>query len=90
MKTWIKPTTTSGFPVWQLPVKEDLINGKPDYVDSRTKFHCFVEGTSLCKKYFQVTDFYETEIESGEIATRPEIACKTCRDRWIREFGIIG
>ena len=71
---------------WQLPVTERLIKGLPDRVNPLAKAHFFVNYVSLCGKYFQYTDFYETDIECGEIARSPEIACKRCYKKWLKEY----
>lgn len=88
MVKYIKPMMLSGQPVWELPVREDLIYGKPDYVDQRAKYHCFLEGHSLCRKYYQNTDHFDTDIASGEILAFPAVACKTCFEKWKREFDV--
>lgn len=85
----MKNTMKSMWPVWQLPVRGRLIQGKRNWVHPRAKAHCFIGGDSLCGMYSQDTDFFETDIESGDIAMRPEIACKNCRNKWIKVFNII-
>lgn len=86
MDRYIKPTLESGNPVWELPVRERLLVGNPDWVHPRAKFHCFVYGDSLCGKYGQDTDFFETDIESREIEMCPEIACKKCLKKWKNRY----
>lgn len=88
MVKYIKPKMNSGQPVWSLPVREDARYGKRNYVDLRVKYHCFIEGNSLCKKYEQDTDFYDTDIASGEVLAFPAVACKVCFEKWKREFDI--
>lgn len=74
-------------PVWQLP--DTTERGSEDAeISPKVKYHCFVEDESLCKKYSQDTDFYETGIESGEILSNPNIACKRCRQLWIKRYGM--
>lgn len=73
-------------PVWQLPVGSETAKSENAYIPPTAKYHCFVEDTSLCKKYNQDTSYYETGIESGEILRRPEIACKRCRKIWLRRY----
>ena len=82
MKTPDKNTIKSNLPVWQLPVKERLVEGKPDYVHPLARVHCFVGGESLCKKYYQDTDFFETDVDIGTISKHPEHACQICLRRW--------
>lgn len=73
-------------PVWQLPVLSETSSNANAYIPKTAKYHCFVEGVSLCKRHAQDTDYYETGIESGEILRRPEIACKQCRKTWIQRY----
>ena len=54
----MKNTMDSMIPVWQLPVRERFLVGKPDWVHPIAKYHCFVGGKSLCGKYIQDTDFF--------------------------------
>ena len=82
-----KYTVKSGNPVWQLPVKQGNKTNH-DWIHPKAKYHCFCGGKSLCGKYYQDTDFFETDIESGEIAVRPDIACPVCRKKWMKEFAI--
>lgn len=81
----MKPTMKSGLPVWELSVHAAERNGN-GYIPKSAKYHCFSNGHSLCKRYCQDTDEYEVDIEvdieSGEILSRPEIACKVCFERW--------
>ena len=81
----MKYSVESGFPVWQLHVKQ---NNKTDHdwIHPNAKYHCFCSGKSLCEKYGQDTDYFETDISSGEILSRPDIACKICYRRWKKEF----
>ena len=74
-------------PVWQLPVSENCDGD--DGIHPNAKYHCFVDKESLCSKYMQDTDFYETDIESGEIVSNPQISCKICRRKWIKEYNIL-
>lgn len=73
-------------PVWQLPIMSETTTPETAYIQKTAKYHCFVEHASLCKRYIQDTDYYETGIESGEILRRPEIACKKCREMWLRRY----
>lgn len=76
-------------PVWQIPVQSDKLTNKNSFLNPKLKFHCFVDCYSLCGKYAQDTDFYETGIESGEILRRPEIACKKCREICMRKYNVL-
>lgn len=73
-------------PVWQLPPPSEARKNADAYIPKTVKYHCFIENVSLCKRYAQDTDYYETGIESGEILRRPEIACKKCRKMWLRRY----
>lgn len=62
---------------WQLPIVKNK-NTSYDCVPINAVFHCFVCGKSLCKKYEQDTDFYETDANEEQIANFPNNACKIC------------
>lgn len=68
--------------IWALPINENK-----EYISSNVKYHCFDDGISMCGKYFRhgVSD---TEIESGEILSNPQFACKRCYERWMKQFNI--
>lgn len=87
-KKFMKNTMDSMIPVWQLPVRERLLVGKPDWVHPLAKYHCFVGGKSLCGKYIQDTDFFETDIESGEIVPSSACRCKKCYEKWKKKYYI--
>lgn len=72
--------------VWQLPVMSETGASANAYIPKTAKYHCFIDNASLCKRYTQDTDYYETGIESGEILRKPEIACKKCRKMWLRRY----
>lgn len=84
----MKNDMDSMMPVWQLPVRERVVQGKPDWVHPLVKYHCFVGGKSMCGKYEQDTDFFETDIESGQILMFPAVACQKCLKKWKKEFDI--
>lgn len=67
-------------PVWQLPALEQV--GVP----TPAKYHCFVDGKSLCGKYTQVTDAYDEGItvESSVVLQIPQTVCKRCYKMWLR------
>jgi len=75
--------------VWALPINENK-----EYISSNVKYHCFedINGTdnaskSMCGKYIR-HDKSETEIESGEILSNPQFACKVCYRKWRKEFSL--
>lgn len=74
-------------PVWQLPVFEDGFSGS-NYVPMKAKYHCFVNGVSLCKKYHQITDVYDSGItvEGDDVAHSPGIVCKRCLTLWKKRY----
>lgn len=74
-------------PIWQLPDTTERRSADAE-ISPRVKYHCFVDGESLCKQYFQDNDFYEMRIDSGEILSNPGIACKRCRQLWIKRYGM--
>lgn len=76
----------NNLPVWQLPIMSETITSANAYIQKTAKYHCFVDNTSLCKRYTQDTSYYEVKIESGEILRRPEIACKRCQEIWLRRY----
>lgn len=73
-------------PVWQLPAPNETTMSANAYIPKTAKYHCFVRGDSLCRRHAQDTDYYELGIESGEILSRPEIACKRCFAVWKRRY----
>ena len=52
------------------------------------KYHYFENNESFCKAYRMETDYFDTEIESGQIMQNPNFGCKKCYAKWKREFGI--
>ena len=74
-------------PVWQLPVNGAERTGNA-YISMRAKYHCFVDNGTLCGKYFQDTSYYDhgITIESGEVLSRPNIACSRCFKKWKNTF----
>jgi hypothetical protein len=63
--------------VWQLKVHQ---SNKRDYdwIHPKAKYHAFINNNSVCGKYGQTTDFFETDIEESEIMSKKELACKNC------------
>ena len=70
-------------PVWQLPVAGSERTGNA-YIHPKAKYHCFVNGSSLCEQYRQKTTDYDDgiTIESAAILDRPTLACKRCFKMW--------
>ena len=73
-------------PTWAIPTQRST-DERIFKVLSRVKYHYFEDGTSMCGRYQQPAD-PEYEIESGEVLSRPDIACCICRKRWMRAFHI--
>lgn len=67
---------------WQLPVRERVVVGRPDWVHPAAKFHCFIDCVSLCGKYIQDTDFFETDASPEQISQFPVCACKICYQKF--------
>jgi len=67
---------------WALPINQDKELGKE--IAHNAKYHCYDDNKSLCGKYNQDNDFFETDINSGEILNKPDIACKICFNKWKR------
>ena len=71
---------------WQLPVRERVVEGKDDCVHHLAKAHFYVNDTSLCGKYWQCTDFYETDVKTELIEENPQYACKKCYEKWLKRY----
>jgi len=67
--------------VWQLPVKQSNKTGY-DWIHPKVKYHCFVNNTSLCNKYWQETLYFETGIDDEKISSSPQLVCSICYRRW--------
>ena len=50
---------------WMLPVKQSNITDY-DWIHPRAKYHCFFNDTSLCEKYQQDQNYFETDIDLEE------------------------
>ena len=74
-------------PVWQLPVVGEGNASHPS-VPLKSKYHCYVDEKSLCGGYTQDTELFDEgiTIESGEIASNPQFACKRCLRVWQRRY----
>ncbi|MCM3227524.1 hypothetical protein [Terribacillus saccharophilus] len=63
--------------VWQLKVHQSNKTDH-DWIHPKSKFHAFINNNSLCGKYGQDTDFFETTINEDEVKADRNIACKKC------------
>lgn len=84
---------------WLLPTHESRTINE-EIVKHNAKYHCFIDKKygeepgvqhsvkSLCGRHRQIVGYYE-EIESGEIASRPDIACPMCRKKWMKEYQVL-
>lgn len=63
------------------------------YTSNRAKYHYFKIDTSLCSKYWQTPDYFETNnITDEEVLKDNTYVCKVCYKKWlklIREKGDI-
>ncbi|MEC0709719.1 hypothetical protein P8881_19535 [Bacillus haynesii] len=63
--------------VWQLPViQSDLTDH--DCIHPKAKYHAYIDNKSVCGKYGQITDCFETGIEESELMANKDWACKVC------------
>ncbi|AZU61020.1 hypothetical protein [Neobacillus mesonae] len=62
--------------VWQLPVNQN--RGFEKEVHHKAKYHAFKNSISLCRKYGQDTDYFETGIDELELMLNKDLACKKC------------
>lgn len=68
---------------WQLPVRDDILYGKGYVINHNAKVHCFVDGCSLCGKYYMVPgEFDTTTIRGTDIHDHPEYFCKKCLEKY--------
>lgn len=74
--------------VWQLPVKVSNLTDH-DWIHYRAKFHAFIKNTSVCGKYRQDTDYYETGIDESELMKNHDWACQRCLRRLKRMKGML-
>lgn len=65
---------------WQLPVKTSPLTNNY-WIHKWAKYHYFVGMNSLCDKYRQDTENFETNIEQEELDKDPSRACKVCYQR---------
>ena len=63
--------------IWQLPVRQSNRTDH-DWVHPRAKYHAFLEGESLCGKFRQDTNYFETTIDASELLKNKTVACKRC------------
>ncbi|MEC1437279.1 hypothetical protein P9D57_00645 [Bacillus sonorensis] len=63
--------------VWKLPViQSDLTDHH--WVHPKAKYHAFIDNKSVCGKYGQSTDYFETGIEESKLMANKDWACKLC------------
>jgi preprotein translocase subunit SecA len=63
--------------VWQLPViQSDLTDH--DWIHPKAKYHAFLNNISICDKYSQDTNYFETSIEASELLKNRDLPCKKC------------
>ncbi|MCG3227901.1 hypothetical protein HXV89_00245 [Bacillus subtilis] len=48
--------------VWQLPVIQSNLTDH-DWIHPKAKYHAYIDNKSVCGKYGQHTDYFETGIE---------------------------
>ncbi|MFL1672514.1 hypothetical protein [Paenibacillus dendritiformis] len=64
--------------IWQLPVKQSSLTDT-DWIHPKAKYHAFENYNSLCGKYRQVTDYFETGIDEAELMKdKLHYACQKC------------
>ncbi|WP_225229733.1 hypothetical protein [Sporosarcina quadrami] len=73
---WLKQNAVKNV-VWQLPVIQSNLTDH-DWIHPKVKYHAFINDNSICDKYSQMTDFFETGIEESELMKNKELACKKC------------
>lgn len=66
---------------WQLPIISSNFSER-DWVHKWSKFHYFDSNVSLCDKYEQDTDYYETYPKQSQFEELTETSyCKICLSR---------
>lgn len=63
--------------IWQLPVFQSNKTSH-DWIHPKAKYHAFIDNNSICGKYGQTTDFFETDIEESKLLLNRNLACKMC------------
>ncbi|MEK5061009.1 hypothetical protein BK126_26200 [Paenibacillus sp. FSL H7-0326] len=64
--------------VWQLPVKQSNFTDH-DWIHPKAKYHAFKNNASICGKYLQDTDYFETSIDETELMSEKiQYACNKC------------
>lgn len=63
--------------VWQLPVKQSNLSDN-DWVHHKAKYHAFIDNLSVCGKFSQDTNFFETGINEDKLMKNKNLACKNC------------
>lgn len=71
---------------WELYVHDDVFHGKGYMINYNTKVHCFVNGKSLCKRYYMVPGYFKTtDLCEKDIGEHPECFCKQCLKKYKKE-----
>jgi hypothetical protein len=63
--------------IWQLPVKQSNKTDH-DWIHPKAKYHAFKNYNSICGKYGQKTDFFDTTIDVIELMKKKQLACNKC------------
>lgn len=64
--------------IWQLPVKQSN-KSNHDWIHPKAKYHAFKNRKSICNKYYQNTDYFDTTINKSQImSNKQKLACKKC------------
>ncbi len=61
---------------WQLPVSSK--RDQAQYIRMNAKFHFFKDETSLCGKYWQVTEDFDNLLSNDQEEEMHEHLCKAC------------
>ncbi len=69
---------------WQLPVKDDALNGTGYRIHGNSKIHCLCNGVALCnsKIWMVPGEFKTTEYGEKDIDKHPDYFCKKCVEKY--------
>lgn len=67
---------------WQLPVRDNLLNGKGYTINPNVKYHYFVNSKSLCGNYWIVSDMFDNVLEENQALKCTDLLCKKCYEKW--------
>lgn len=71
---------------WNLYVHDDVLYGKGYTINHNTKIHCFINGESLCKRYYMQSGYFKTtDLSEKDIEVYPEYFCKQCLKKYKKE-----